>query len=158
MTGPEYVRGFVLPAAFALLPGEMASAQATAMLLATGYQESRFEARRQINGPARGYWQFEQGGAVLGVLRHEATAGVLSVIWRRLGYTGAPTPYGLWTAIEHHDVLAAVCARLLLWTLPDQMPARTQVDAGWFCYVSAWRPGKARPDTWSEAWAIGWAA
>ena len=48
----------ILDPAAKLLPG-MDSAKARVMLLAIGLQESRFEHRRQIGGPARGFWQFE---------------------------------------------------------------------------------------------------
>ena len=53
-----------------LLPAKMDSPQARAMLKAIALQESRFEHRKQIGGPARGFWQFEQGGGVRGVLNH----------------------------------------------------------------------------------------
>src|SRR5690606_35531315 len=56
--------------AYALLPSRMDSDRATVMLLAIGLQESRFEHRRQIKGPARGFWQFERGGGVRGVMTH----------------------------------------------------------------------------------------
>lgn len=158
MTQVGYVRTFVLPAAFALLPSEMGSDRAAAMVMAIGYQESKFEARRQIGGgPATGFWQFEQGGGIVGVLRHEGTRGIIAPLWKRLGYTGSPTPFGLWVATEHNDVIAAVSARLLLWTLPDEMPAFDAPEAGWECYRQAWRPGKPRPNDWPDSWAIGWA-
>ena len=48
------------------LPDRMLSDEAVTMMLAIGYQESRFEHRRQIRGPARGFWQFEHGGGVVG--------------------------------------------------------------------------------------------
>lgn len=157
MTSVGYVRAHVLPAAFALLPSEMASDRATAMLMAIGYQESKFEARRQIGGgPATGYWQFEQGGGIIGVLRHEATRGIVAVMWKRLGYTGSPTPFGLWIATEHNDVIAAICARLLLWTMPDPMPSVTEPEKGWAIYQGAWRPGRPRPSDWPESWDVGW--
>ena len=61
--------------AFALLPPKMDSAAARVLVLAVALQESGFTARRQYgNGPARGYWQFEAGGGVIGVLAHHSTA------------------------------------------------------------------------------------
>ena len=44
--------------ALALLPSAMDTPQAHCMLLAIGLQESRFVHRRQIGGPACGFWQF----------------------------------------------------------------------------------------------------
>src|SRR5688572_12878990 len=62
MTTIDYVHRLVIPAAYDLLPLHMASVEATAMLLAVGWQESdSFRARAQYEGgPARGFWQFER--------------------------------------------------------------------------------------------------
>jgi hypothetical protein len=38
----------------------MDSPKARVLSAAIGHQESRFIHRRQINGPARGFWQFER--------------------------------------------------------------------------------------------------
>jgi hypothetical protein len=156
VTAGDYVRTFVVPPAFGLLPSTMDSAEARAEVLACGWQESRFEARRQVGGPAAGFWQFEARGGVKGVLTHEATRGIVTVIWKQLGYIGHPTEYAAYIAIEHNDVLACCFARLLLWTLPDVMPTQEHPEAGWKCYVDAWRPGKPRPESWSDAWAQAW--
>lgn len=155
MTG--YLRQCVVPAAYALLPPAMASDAATALLLAIGYQESRFTARRQVGGPARGFFMFELAG-ISGVLAHSQTAGPVRTAMRALSYPHIPTPIGCQLATEHNDVLALVFARLLLWTLPDPLPARTQPETGYRQYLDAWRPGKAKPDTWPDAWTFGWAA
>ena len=66
MTLPYLLR-YTLPSAFALLPPAMDTPDARVLLLAIGLQESKFSHRLQIGGPARGYWQFEQGGGVRGV-------------------------------------------------------------------------------------------
>ena len=60
MTLEQVMRDAVRPA-LALLPAAMNTPQARCMLLAIGLQESRFVHRRQIGGPARGFWQFERG-------------------------------------------------------------------------------------------------
>lgn len=75
------VRDNLIPAAARLLPGVAFTPEAKVMLLAIGLQESRFEHRRQIKGPARGFWQFEAGGGTAGVLRQRsprATGGSTS--------------------------------------------------------------------------------
>ena len=64
-----HILAHTLPAAYSLLPAEMESAEATALLLSIGLQESQFTHRRQVGGPARGFYQFELSG-VQGVLRH----------------------------------------------------------------------------------------
>lgn len=153
----DHVRRFILPAAYDLLPPVMASDQATAMLLAIGWQESRFAYRRQVNGPARGFWQFESGGGVAGVLSHQDTKTLARKALVALAYPHEPTPHGVHMALEHNDVLAAVFARLLLWTLPGTLPQKFEPDTGWFQYVSGWRPGKPHPDVWSQSWSMGWA-
>jgi hypothetical protein len=140
----------------ALLPRHMTSLEAIAMLLAIGLQESRFTHRRQIGGPARGFYQFEHGGGVKGVLQHRSTMGIICNILDRLEYDrNTSTSYN---AIEHNDTLATVYARLLLWTLPAALPGKDDDEWAWEQYIEAWRPGRPHRDTWSgfyrQAWAI----
>lgn len=152
-----YVARAVLPAAFSLLPPQMATPQAAAMLLAIGLQESGFNVRRQYaGGPARGWWQFELAGTV-GALEHPASRvsaqGVLAV----LGYAPA-SPKDVHAALEHNDILAAAIARLYLWTDSGLLP-QSPADAsdGWLQYQRTWRPGKPRPETWDAHFTAGWA-
>jgi len=147
------IRSHVIPAALSVLPPSMTSDQAIRMLLAIGWQESRFQHRAQIGGPAKGFWQFEQGGGVVGVLGHERTKDIVRSAMRTLCYRDAPTPYGCHQAIRHNDVLACVFARLLLWT--DWAPLPDDEAAGWQVYLRTWRPGKPHLETWPQAWAVG---
>jgi len=144
MTPAETIRHVVLPAAFHLLPEAMRSVDAVTLLMAIGYQESRFEHRRQIRGPARGFWQFEVGG-VSGVLRHRATRPFALLVCEALGYE--PSPMIVHEALEHNDILAACFARLLLWADPRPIPASP--EAAWDAYIFGWNPGKPHPDTWA---------
>lgn len=156
MTTPDYLLRHVFPAAYALLPEKMASPAATALLLAIALQESRCCHRRQVNGPARSFWQFEVGG-IRGVLSHKASKPHLANALAALSYPvtdDATVPY---VAIEHNDTLAAVCARLLLYTLPSPLPAREDVDGAWRQYLKAWRPGKPKPETWVDHYCAAWA-
>lgn len=126
--------------AFALLPARMRSRESVAMLLAIGLQESLFKYRRQMgNGPARGFWQFEKMGGVAGVLQHRTTAALVAEICRARGV--AATAGDAHAALEHDDVLAAVFARLLLWTDPKLLPALNDADGAWKLYLRTWRPG-----------------
>lgn len=155
MSSLAYIRQYAMPLALELLPPEMNSPEASAELLAIGWQESRYETRFQIGGPARSWFQFELGG-VNAAIGPAANRAAFNAAAARLGY---PTPMpanAIFSAIAHHDVLACVLARLLLWNLPDPLPTREQRDLGWTQYVSAWRPGKPKPATWPFAWAIGW--
>lgn len=146
------VRQHVIPAAYSVLPSAMASPLATRHLLAIGWQESRLIHRVQLGGPARGLFQFELGGGVLGVLGHARTKTAIRDALVSLGYTRDLSPYGCYTAIQHNDILAAVFARLLLWTLPSPLP--TEEAEGWRQYLAAWRPGEPHPATWPDAWAV----
>ena len=154
MTTLAYVRGAVLPTALALLPAKFTSDRALALLLAIGLQESRFLYRRQVGGPAHGFWQFEERGGCLGVLEHQATQPLLLPVCETLQVPATPT--ALYQAIVHQDVLAAVCARLLLWPDPRVLPAELEVDKAWDIYLACWRPGKPHRETWLGCYQVGW--
>lgn len=132
--------------ALALLPANMDSPAARVMLLAIGLQESRFVHRRQIGGPARGFWQFERGGGVFGVLTHAASAALARQVCDARGV--APTTAAVYGRLENDDVLAAAFARLLLWTDAARLPAVDDKDGAWALYLRTWRPGKPHPQTW----------
>lgn len=151
----------VIPAALALLPGQMTSCEAKAMLLAIGLQESAFNARRQGGhgtvpgqGPARGFWQFERLGGVAEILTHDSTGPIIAPIARMLLYD--PTPTVCHAAIEHCDVLAACFARLLLWVDPRALPTASEAPKGWDIYLRNWRPGKPHPATWPGHFEHAW--
>jgi hypothetical protein len=152
---PDSVLRYTLPAAFSLLPPAMETPAARVLLLAIGLQESRFEHRRQLGGgPARGFWQFEQGGGVAGVLAHPASRGRARAVCMALCYqSSVPVVYD---ALADNDVLAAAFARLLLWTLPE--PLATTADDGWRQYLAAWRPGTPREGTWAASYQTAAAA
>jgi hypothetical protein len=162
-----YVLRYVMPAAFALLPGMMNSPEARAELLAIGLQESEFRHRRQIVGdppravgPARGFWQFEEGGGIRGVLTHRRTRWHLQLALDELRYTGpfdTISEETLHVAVQHNDVLACVFARLNLWWLPGTLATRDLPQRGWRQYLEAWRPGKPHPETWDRNFARAWA-
>lgn len=143
-----------LEPALRLLPPQMDSLGGRAMTIAICLQESRLEHRRQIGGPARGYAQFEQGGGVRGVLTHPASKPHIEAVCAALDYE--PNPETCYIAIEHNDILAAAFCRLLLWTLPDKLPAAGEVEGSWRQYVAAWRPGKPNPASWPRFYAQAW--
>jgi len=132
------------------------SDNANRMLLAIAQQESgpNLNARYQNSpsaspGPARGWWQFEQGGGVTGVINHSATKSMVVQVTNALTIVNQPA--AVWRALEGHDLLACCFARLLLWTDPGALPTTQQ--AGWNCYLNLWRPGKPKPDAWPGNWA-----
>lgn len=123
-------------------------------LLAIALQESGLANRRQVGvggaevGPAASFWQFEQGGGCKGVLTHRLTAQRMQALCA--DFNVQATPPGLWEAMRYHDIIAAIAARLLIYTLPSKLP--TTENDGWVQYVAAWRPGKPHLQTWPGAW------
>jgi hypothetical protein len=158
MLDAAWVRAHVLPAAESVLPAATVSPEARAFVLAIGWQESRFKHRRQTRGPALGFWQFEAGGGVAGVMSHRKSNPIIAGALAGLMYPKTISPVAIHWALEHNDVLAACFARALLWTLPDALPTRVEPGRGWAQYLAAWRPGKPKPETWDEAWEVGWSA
>ena len=146
------VRNTAIEPALLLLPARMDSPQAVVMLLAIGLQESRFTHRRQIGGPARSFWQAEQGGGMVhGVLRHPATRDhALTLCDARCVQ---PVDEKVYVAIEHDDVLAAGLARLLLFSDPARLPAVGDESGAWSLYLRTWRPGKPHPKAWPALYA-----
>ncbi|CAB3925121.1 hypothetical protein [Achromobacter ruhlandii] len=160
MTIDTIVSGAISPA-LALLPTRMDTPAARVMLLAIGLQESRFVHRRQIGGPARGFWQFEKGtrasrGGVWGVYLHPASKDRLAALCKARSVSCDPD--AIYAALEYDDVLAAGVARLLLWTDPKALPQIGEADAAWALYQRTWRPGKPHPQTWPALYAQAMAA
>lgn len=155
MTPAIFLSTAIVPAA-RLLPPYMDTDEARAMLLTIALQESKLRARVQLGGgPARSYYQFELGG-IRGVLEHPASGGFARSLCAALDIV--PSPRLVSNAITYHDVLATVFARLLLWTLPDTLPKREEVNVAWYQYVEGWRPGQPRAESWPgnyrEAWSL----
>lgn len=133
--------------ALALLPPSMDTPAARIMLLATGLQESKFKDRRQLvgnpprpAGPAKSFWQAEQGGGMVhGVRLHAATRAAAAQLYQARGVPARDA--AIWDAIEHDDVLAAGLARLLLWSDPGRLPAVGDAEGAWALYLRTWRPG-----------------
>lgn len=152
---PREFRAGPMAEAFALLPARMESPEAEVMLLAIGLQESRFIHRRQLgNGPAKSFFQGEEGGGmVAGLLRYHDD-NVRDLARGLCAVRGVdPRPRPVWDAIEHDDVLAAGLARLLLWTDPAKLPKLGDVDGALQIYLRTWRPGKPKPQTWPSMYA-----
>lgn len=129
------------------LPKVMTSDPARWTMLAITQQEAALEYRRQMNnGPAMGLWQFERGGGVRGVMTHPA---VSKIALKALGDRGIElSTTAAWQALQRDDELAAIFARLLLWTDPGRLPGPDEADHGWEVYFRNWRPGKPHPETW----------
>ena len=137
---------------YKLLPLKMDSHFARVNQAAIGQQESGYLVRRQYgNGPARGYWQFEEGGGVKGVMEHKSTVELARAVCHARG-----VPFvrrAVWEALETDDVLAAAFCRLLMWTDSGRIPASE--SEGWAMYIRTWRPGKPHIDKWPASWKFG---
>ena len=135
-----------------LLPMKMDSPFARVNQAAIGQQESGYLVRRQYgNGPARGYWQFEEGGGVKGVMEHKSTSELARSVCHARGVPFVRRT--VWEALETDDVLAAAFCRLLMWTDSGKLP--TSEADGWAMYARTWRPGKPHPDKWPASWKFG---
>lgn len=153
----RFLENFIVPG-LKYLPEKMDSPQARAMLLSIGCQEGfKFTCRKQMaGGPARSFWQFEQGGGVKGVLMHPATASIIQGVCQELVIPA--TVQDCYEAITYNDVLAVCFARLLLWTLPGSLADKGEADKGWGQYTAAWRPGKPHRETWDAYFNTAWLA
>lgn len=143
--------------AYDLLPRAMATPEASVMLLTIGLQESKLTHRRQIvngtpTGPAKGLWQFERGGGVIGVMTHIESQDLARWVLRRrgVGWNSGDA----WDELQYDDVLAAAFARLLLWTDTKPLPAVSHANVAWNYYLRVWRPGKPHPKTWAAHHAL----
>lgn len=142
----KQVRAEAITPALKLLPKNMTSPSAEIQLLATHLQEAPNREQCQLPvregkcGPARGIFQFERGGGVVGVLTHVQSRKHVLAVCQALGVT--PTVDGIFNALPtKEDVLDAALARLLYWTDPRPLPAVGDVEGAWQYYLRNWRPG-----------------
>jgi hypothetical protein len=141
------------------LGGPERSNKAEILLVAIAGQESNWEHRVQRvkttkgwrDGPARGYWQFERMGGVIGVLTHPSSRVLARACCAECGVEPEPVPVHL--ALSENDLLACCFARLLLWTDPRPLPSG-QWDC-WDYYLKNWRPGKPHRVRWPAAYKAG---
>jgi hypothetical protein len=134
---------------------------AEAMLIAIGLQESDFATRDQetngppVLGPATGFWQFERGGGVRGVMRHPASREIART--EALSQGVLFDENAIWTVFSRTegDELACIFARLLLLTDPQKLPAPSAAaeEEAWNYYNRNWRPGKPSRHRWGSRWS-----
>lgn len=142
---PDYALVDIVRPGLRHLPEKMQGVDAEAMLLAIGLQESKLTHRHQIGGPAHGFFQFEEGGGVRGVLRHSSSTELAHATLKDLEIPVADA----FEALVYNDTLAVVFARLLLWTDPRPLPKiGCPFDVSWEYYIRNWRPGKPHSNTW----------
>lgn len=148
----SFVRGKIIAQTYReVLPGKFDSEGANLMLLAIGLQESRFEHRQQIGGPARSFWQFERNGGVAGVLMHASTGRHAHAVCILRGI--APTKEAVYARMIDDDLLGCAFARLLLYTDPAPLPELGDAAGAWAYYLRNWRPGKPHQSSWNGLYA-----
>jgi len=150
-------KNYIYPAAMELLPEKMNSPEAKALLTAICLQESGFKHRKQIGGPALGFFMWELPQVSL-VLRHEVIGPMALKVLADLAYSvGAPPFEKIHDAMQHNDVLQCAFSRLLLWPDAAPLPKRGDVQGALAAYLRVWRPGKPRPLDFPGNWAQAWA-
>lgn len=143
---PKELLQYVIRPALMLLGSRYQSAEAELLLIAIALQESGLQHRVQVGGPARGLWQFEQGGGVKGVLNRRASREAAASLCQTLIYRASPDE--VYTALPDNDLLACGFARLLLYTDAKPLPRIGDAAGAWGYYEELWRPGKPRPLAW----------
>ncbi len=161
MSPERLLKTAIIPALIELRGAGMADTlEVRRFMLAIALQESGLQHRRQVSadgtesGPAASFWQFEKGGGCKGVLAHPAVAQRMRAVLD--AFNVESNALALWEAMRYQDIVAAVAARLLIYTLPAELPETA--DQGWSQYISAWRPGKPHISTWAANWAVADAA
>lgn len=149
---PEWFLPHIVDPALAFLTsvaGTPSDDRARVLVMTIAGQETNWRFRRQIGGPARSYWQDEEGGAVVGLFNLVPTQ-------LRAVCSALDIPYDqdtVFEAMAWNDMLAGCMARLLLWTDPAALPAVGDVQGGWVYYLRLWRPGAPRPAAWPALYA-----
>lgn len=137
-----------------------ASREARVLMLAIAGQESNWSQRIQSgNGPAHGFWQFERGGGVKGVLTHRSSYALADKACAASNACPAEAGH-VWgvLATVAGDNLAVAFARLLLWTDPKPLPAYGAEEAAYATYIHNWRPGKPSRSRWATVYPQALAA
>jgi hypothetical protein len=117
---------------------------ARVLVMTIAGQESGWKERRQIGGPARSYWQFENGGGVAEVFQKARRQ--ISIVCAAQDVTCDQIT--VFEAMTWNDTLACAMARLLLWPDPAPLPAVGDKAGAWEYSDRNWRPGAPHPDVW----------
>jgi hypothetical protein len=129
------------------------------MMLAIAGQESNWTERRQIGGPARGFWQFEESGGIACLMRlddstiDEDDPDFVELSREFCVHLSIPVDtHTVYEAIAWNDVLAFGFARLLLWSDPAALPPVGAETEAWHYYLRTWQPGKPDPARWASVY------
>lgn len=128
--------------------GLVSDDKARVLVMAIAGQEGDWQYRRQIGGPARSFWQFEQGGGVSGLLH--VTSRKMQAVCAALDI-----PFDsddIFEAMAWNETLACCMARLLLWSDPRPLPFVGNESGAWGYYLQGWRPGLPHPERWPKCY------
>jgi hypothetical protein len=140
--------GFLVP----LAPTIRDVPESRVLLMTIAGIESNWSARRQIGGPARSFWQFEQGGGVAELLGMIFVAPILRAACSQLDIPSDSAT--IFEAMAWNDSLACTMARLLLWQDPMPLPVLGDTTNGYAYYLRNWRPGAPQGITvWQARYA-----
>lgn len=130
------------------------SNDAAALCYAICGQESGWEHRVQVNGPARSYAQFESI-AVRDVMQRATSKDRCRMLCHELNVDFDAQV--IHTAMVQNDLLMLGMTRLNLWNQRGALPSPTLAsqDAAWNYYVNTWKPGKPHPNRWGAHWQTG---
>jgi hypothetical protein len=156
MKAGPFLIGILDPAIAVVRPliGVPNNDQSRLLLLVTAGQEGDWRYRRQMGGPARSFWQCEQGGAVADVMARCPTQLRNLCTYLAIDYDKNT----IFEAMAWNDTLAVGIARLEYWLDPKPLPAIGDVDGSWDYYLKNWRPGAPRPKDWPSYYAAAMAA
>lgn len=119
--------------------------EARVLTMTIAGQESGWQYRKQVGGPAHSYWQFEKMGGVVEVL--QKCTKQINAVCKMWDIPANVTD--VYEAMSWHDPLATAMARLLLWQDAAPLPAVGDKKAAWDYYLRNWRPGMPHPEAWS---------
>lgn len=137
----------VIVPAFEHLPSEMDSPEARLIVLATGVQETQYQTRQQVDGPARGLFQ-AQYNFILDLMHNPASG---NHVWNLCGVMGITYgSHAMFDALLRDDPFAACMCRLGFWCDPRPLPDVGDVLGAWGAYERVQRPGKPSYTRWKQ--------
>lgn len=149
MTPAEFYVNILAPSA-AGLPMILNKPEAQCLMLAIAGQESAWKDRIQApGGQARGFWQMERGGMLVGVMGGTYASTLDKVLSNHSIASDLDT---IFEAIAWHDPLAYAVGRIGLFMDPSSLPAIGDEDGSWDVYLRVWRPGKPSRARWMSVY------
>lgn len=152
MINEEYLMKQILIPALKFLPPQLDSINVRVLLLSIGFQESGFVSRVQVKDDnmqddivGKGFYQFTYI-ACKDVYEFQTNRFNFLDILNQLRIQNSAR--AVHTAIQFHDILATITARIFLYQSPLSVPCCDDYKSMWYIYKSRWRPGRPRRENW----------